>query len=86
MVQATQSRMRNNATPSRGTQSATGGLLPQSQMRAIVVIVANVIGKESFQVPLVCSDDVIEPRVTDLCELLRHIPRKVVEHAQLVVV
>src|SRR5215831_4092137 len=29
-------------------------------MRAIVVIVANVIGKKSFQVSLVDSDDVIE--------------------------
>jgi len=58
MVQATESRMRNNAAPSRGSNSATGGLFPQS--RAIVVIVANVIGKKSFQVSLVPSDDVIE--------------------------
>ena len=37
-----------------------GVLLPQSQMRAIVVIIANVIRQKSLQVSLVDSDDVIE--------------------------
>src|SRR5919109_608315 len=40
MVQATESRVSNNPTPSSGSNSASGRLLSQSQMRAILVIVA----------------------------------------------
>ena len=64
MVQATESRVSNNPTRSCGTKSASGRLLSQSQMRAILVIVAKVICKKSFQVSLVHGKDVIEQITT----------------------
>ena len=64
MVQATESRVSNNPTPSCGTKSASGRLLSQSQMRAILVIGAKVICKKSFQVSLVHGKDVIEQITT----------------------
>jgi len=64
MVQATESRMRNHASPSRGANSTTRRVFSQPQMRAIVVIVVNVIRKKSFQMSLVHSDDVIEQITT----------------------
>jgi len=60
VVQAAQSRLRNNSTPSCRTNSATRRLLAQSEVGAIVVEIANVIAQESLQRPLVHSDDMVE--------------------------
>jgi hypothetical protein len=61
MVQATVSRVRNNATPSRGTQCVSGGyacLTPGACDRRDN---GECNRQESFQVSLVPGDDVIQP-------------------------
>ena len=60
MVQATESRMRKNATLPRRANSATGGLLSQSQMGAIVVIIPDVLSHEAFQMAFVQNDHMIQ--------------------------
>lgn len=60
MVQATESWLRKNVTSSHGRNSATGCLLLQSQMRAVVVVIAHVIGEQFVQVSFVDSDNVVE--------------------------
>ena len=59
--------MRKNATLFCRANSASGGLLAECQMRAIVVIVAKVIRQKSFEVSLVHNDDVIEQIAAAAC-------------------
>ena len=53
--------MRNNATPSCGTNSAAGGLLSQAQGSAVVVVIANAVSKQSLPMAFAESDEVVEP-------------------------
>ena len=55
-MQAVESIVRNNTTPSGRTNSAARCFLAQSEVGAVIVIVADVAGKKSLQVMLVQSD------------------------------
>ena len=62
-MQPTKSRQRNDlvsAPRSRGRNATVGCVLPQSEMSAIFVVIADVVFQQSFQVPLVQNDDVIK--------------------------
>jgi hypothetical protein len=59
-MQATESSVRNNTTPSRRTNSASRCFLAQSEVGAVIVIIADVLGKQSLQVVLVQSNDMVE--------------------------
>jgi hypothetical protein len=61
VVQASDRRVSNNATLSCGTHPATRCLLSQALVSAVVVVVANVVSKESLQMAFIESDDVVEP-------------------------
>ena len=60
MVQTAQSRMADHRTGRRGTDSAARGFLAETKMRAILVMVGDVLGKEPLQMPLVQSNDMVE--------------------------
>jgi hypothetical protein len=60
VMQAAESRVRNNTTPSCRADSATRCFLIQSEVGAVLVIIADVLGKKSLQVVLVQSDNVVE--------------------------
>ena len=60
VVQAAESSVRNNTTPSYRTNSTALCFLVQSEVGAVIVIVADVAGKKSLQVVLVQSDDMVE--------------------------
>jgi hypothetical protein len=52
--------VRNNTTPNCRTNSAAWRFLVQSEVGAVIVIIADVLGEKSLQVVLVQSDDVVE--------------------------
>jgi hypothetical protein len=58
-MQAAESRVRNNTTPSCRADSATRCFLIQSEVGAVLVIIADVLGKKSLQMVLVQSDNVV---------------------------
>jgi hypothetical protein len=63
MVQAPKLRCTNNLGLRRSvlcSRSTCGRLLRQSQVRPVVMVVADVFGHEPFEMPLVEDDDVIE--------------------------
>jgi hypothetical protein len=60
VVQAAESRVRNNTTPSCRTNSTAWCFLVQSEVGAVIVIIADVVGKKSLQVALVQSDDMVK--------------------------
>ena len=60
MVQAAESRVRNNTTASCRTNSAARRLLAQPEVGAIVVEIANVIAQKSLQMGFIESDDMVE--------------------------
>src|SRR5260370_33619507 len=60
MMQSAESVVRNHAARSSGMSPAARCSLPQSQMRAILVIVVNVFGEQSLQMGFVRDDDVIQ--------------------------
>ena len=60
MMQSAESVVRNHAARSSGMSPAARRSLPQSQMRAILVIVVNVFGEQSLQMGFVRDDDVIQ--------------------------
>jgi uncharacterized membrane protein len=60
VVQATESSVRNNTIPSCRTNSAARCFLIQSEVGAVLVIIADVLGKKSLQVVLVQSDHMVE--------------------------
>src|ERR1700756_4938141 len=64
MVQTTQSRMADHRTGRRGTDSAARGFLAETKMRAVLVMVGDVFGKEPLQVPLIESNDLVEQLTT----------------------
>jgi hypothetical protein len=60
VVQPSESHMRKNATWGYGASSAVWRSLPGSEMRAALVIVANILRDQAFQVAFVNCDDVIQ--------------------------
>jgi hypothetical protein len=60
MVETTQSRMADHRTGGRGTDSAARGFLAETEMRAVLVMVGDVFGKEPLQMPLIESNDMVE--------------------------
>src|SRR5882762_8419609 len=60
MMQSAESVARNHTARYSGTSPAMRCSLPQSQMRAVLVIVVNVFRKQSLQMVLVHGDDVIQ--------------------------
>src|SRR5262252_5415400 len=59
-MQAAESRVRNNKTQSCRPDSATRCFLIQSEVGAVLVIIADVLGKKSLQMVLAQSDNVVE--------------------------
>ena len=57
MVQATESRMRNNAASSSRAKSASESLLPQPQMRTIFLIIAKCSRAEVLSALVFGGDD-----------------------------
>ena len=52
--------MREDVTGGYGASSSVWRSLPQSEMRAVFVVVANILREEAFQVAFVNCDDVIQ--------------------------
>src|SRR5712692_6478489 len=52
--------MRKDATCGYGASSSVWRSLPESEMRAVLVVVANILREETFQVTLVNRNDVIQ--------------------------
>src|SRR5260370_40028459 len=52
--------MRKDATCGDGASSSVWRSLPQSEMRAVLVVVANILREQAFQVAFVNCDDVIQ--------------------------
>jgi len=59
MMQPAESLMRQDATRGSGTRSAIRRSLPESKMRAVVMIVADVVSEQTLQMAFVNRDDVI---------------------------
>ena len=49
-----------HATEAFATSSSSRGSLPQSKMSAIFMVIADIVGKQPFQVPLVERDHMIQ--------------------------
>src|ERR1039457_1187015 len=60
MMQPAELVARNNATRSHGTNPAVGCSLPQSEMRAVFVVVVDVFRKQPFQMAFVHRNNVIQ--------------------------
>ena len=60
MVQAAESRVRNNTTLRCRRSSAVRRFLVQSEVSAVLVIIAEVLGEKPLQVVLIQSDDMVE--------------------------
>jgi len=73
MVQPAESLVSKDATRSFGTNPAARCSLPESEMRAVVVIVADVISEQPFQMMFIQRNDVIQQiATTALDPSLRH--------------
>ena len=60
MMQPAESVPRQDATSGRGTSSPIRCSLPESQMRPVFVIVADVLGEQALQMAIIERDDVIQ--------------------------
>jgi hypothetical protein len=60
LVQPSQSRMRKDVTGGYGASSSVWRSLPESEMCAVLVVVANILREPAFQVAFVNCDDVIQ--------------------------
>jgi len=60
MVQAAESRVRNNPTLRCRRNSAVRRFLVQSEVSAVIVIIAEVLGEKPLQVALIQCDDMVE--------------------------
>ena len=60
VVQPSQSRMRKDVTGGYGASSSVWCSLPESEMCAVLVVVANILRDATFQVAFVNCDDVIQ--------------------------
>jgi hypothetical protein len=56
--------MRKNATRGFGGSSAARRCLPESKVRAVLVVLADILGEESLQMVLIEHDDVIQQITT----------------------
>ena len=73
VVQASKPRSRDNATVRQRRTPACGRVLAQSEMGSIIVIVGDVIGKQSPQVSLVQGNNVVKQLATAAADpALRH--------------
>lgn len=61
MMQPTQSFMRNNLSSGNGVTSTVRCSLPDSKMRAVFVVIANVFRQQTLEMSLVYRNDVIRP-------------------------
>jgi hypothetical protein len=78
MMQAAESLLRKHPTRSYGTNPAVRCSLPESQMRAVVMIVVNIISEQPFQMALIHRDEVVQqisPTASD--PALRYLPAKI---------
>jgi len=60
MMQSTESIVRNNAAGVCGANPSRRGSLPQSEMRAVLVVIANIVEKKSPQMAFVHSNNAIQ--------------------------
>jgi hypothetical protein len=60
VVQPSQSRMRKDVTGGYGASSSVWRSLPESEMCAVLVVVANILREPAFQVAFINCDDVIQ--------------------------
>jgi len=60
VVQPSQSHMRKDVTCGYRASSSVWRSLPQSEMCAVLVVVANILSEQAFQVAFVNCDDVIQ--------------------------
>ena len=63
MMQPAQSILRKNAPGGGGANSVVRGSLPQPKMRAVLVIVADVFRKQTFQMAFIHRNDVIPQKL-----------------------
>jgi hypothetical protein len=63
-VQPSQSRTRKDVTDCYGASSSVWRSLPESEMCAVLIVVANILKEPSFQVAFVNCDDVIQEITT----------------------
>ena len=64
MMQPAESVVRLDATRGSGTSSRVRRSLPESKMRAVLVVVADILGEKSLQMAFVHCDDVIQQFAT----------------------
>jgi hypothetical protein len=60
MMQSAESLIGNRTAHSCRTNPAVRRLLPQSEVCAVFVVVANIVSKQSFQMALVHRNDVVQ--------------------------
>ena len=60
MMQPADSILRKDAPRGCGANSVVGGSLPQSKVRAVFVLVANVFREHTFQMAFIHRNDVIQ--------------------------
>jgi hypothetical protein len=64
MVQPSQSWLRHDATGSRTGNSAGRCLLREAKIRAVFVVVADVLGEQPFQMTFIDCDDMVQQAPT----------------------
>jgi hypothetical protein len=60
MVEASQSLMRKDPTPTYRTNPAVRRPLPESKMRAVLMVVTNILREHSLQMALIHRDNVVQ--------------------------
>ena len=59
MMQPAQSILRKNAPRGGGANSVVRGSLPQPKMRAVLMVVTNILGEQSLQMAFIQSNNVV---------------------------
>ena len=59
-MQPAQSIMRKNAPRGGGANSVVRGSLPQPKMRAVLMVVTNILGEQSLQMAFIHRDNVVQ--------------------------
>lgn len=60
MVHSAESVVRNDATQSYGANPAVRCFLPESEMRAVIVVITNILREQPLQMPFIHCHDVIQ--------------------------
>ena len=60
MMQPAQSILRKNAPRGGGANSVVRGSLPQPKMRAVLMVVTNILGEQSLQMAFIHRDNVVQ--------------------------